>query len=73
MVLSVCRVTVRQAARTSAGGGDRLVAGGEREQDLVVDPAVDEGEGHPVAGQPVGIRVRDVLDQPVAAQPGQVL
>src|SRR5208282_1073832 len=30
------------------GGRDRLVVGGEGIQDLVVDPAVDQGEGEPV-------------------------
>jgi hypothetical protein len=57
MVLSICRVTVRHAARTSAGaaiGWSRAVNGSST---LVVDPAVDQGEGHPVTGQPVGIDV----------------
>ncbi len=49
------------------GGGDRLVVRGEGIQDLVVDAAVDQGEGEPVGGQPVGIGPGDPFDEPVAA------
>ena len=56
-----------------AGSGDRLVMRGEGVQHLVVDAAVDQGEGEPVGGQPVGIGPGDPFDQAVAAQPGQVI
>ena len=51
-------------------GGDRLVVRGERVENLVVDPAVDRGEGQAVGGEPAGVGADDAFDQPVAAQPG---
>ena len=42
MVLSICRVMVRQAARMAAGRRSRARSG---IQHVFVDAAVDEGEG----------------------------
>jgi hypothetical protein len=64
---------IRTGGADRGGGGDRLVVRGEGIQHLVMHAAIDQGEGEPVAGQPVGVRAGDPLDQPVAAQPGQVV
>ena len=55
------------------GSRDRLVVRGEGIQHLVMDAAVDQGKGEPVGGEPVGIGAGDPLDQPVAAEPGQIV
>ncbi len=63
MVLSICRVITRHAARMGAGAGDRLVVRGQGVEHLVVDAAVDQGEGEPVGREPVGVAAGDPFDQ----------
>ena len=55
------------------GRGLGLPGGEQRGEDPVVDLGVEDGEGQAVGGQVVGVGVRAPGDQPVAAQPGQVV
>src|SRR6266567_5620089 len=45
----------------------------QRAQDVVVDLGVEVGEQQPVAGQGVAVAAGHAFDQPVTAQPGQVV
>lgn len=50
----------------------RVVGGDARPKEPVVDLGVEDGDTQPVAGELVGVRVLTALEQPVAAQAGQV-
>src|SRR6266571_2897769 len=61
-----------QGAADLGWGGD-VLAGHERVEDLVADLGVEDSEQLPVAGEVVGGGVRPADDEPVTAEPGQVV